>query len=1301
MRKGGVRNTAPAYPGFAWAMNAEDVMVGEAEVRSAYRMDQPHHLGGAHPCRRNCRPNPSCLAGLGERVWLEAEDEEDESDGGEEDELARAEATPAGLRNLGNTCYVNSFLQIWFHNPKFREALYLWQPGEDPVEQGNESVLVAPYEPRSKVASLQALFAMMQYTRRRFVDPADFITKLGLNPSVQQDAQEFSKLFISLLEDSLAHQSSVPVKTMIQKQFRGEYAYVTTCQACRRESVRPSHFYELDLALAGGNKTVADCLKDFLKVERMTGDEQYYCEGCQRKQDAERCCRLVELPPVLNLQLNRFQFDMTLGRKKKLNNNIQFPEELDMSVHLASGRPALYSLTGVLMHVGPDANHGHYIAHIQELGTGAWFKFSDETVAGLAGRTLRLAAEEEQGKKGKGKAGKGVQNSNNAYMLVYMLQDSIRSIRAAEQLEKVKRAALARAAAAVGEEPEVKRRKVEQETDYILYNGKVFPAILPEYLRSKVDKDNTEFEEERRERVASRREERVEARSKQRRMVREYRGLKWSSAEASLSMHYHRSYEFLPHAWLLRWLADPLTCGPIETRGLLCVHSNLDIDKLAEVKVCSADTVGQLYRQHGAGEGPRLTSQRLCRTCVKNKARTISLEYRMARDQAFLAACPLPCDGTGFWVGKKSYQQWRRHAKVALEDQIISEAGGRHSPGKNGLKLAEAGGGGQEGEETFCLTELQAKLQKMGTNVSLAQLDPSGKGGAGGLSGLSVIKNGEAFKMNSVAEMKMNLTEEEKKAWSKPVQAVRPMQKAPKPSATVKPFVKSEGITEMEEQAKVAEVGPGGETKLVVATNGAKEGVGETVVANGTAMVQEAGQVINGMVEVNGVKEEVKHLVREEGDYPLSPRPNLSSPPSTPLPSSTSLPSTSTLLPSSPSPSTSAPTFSSPSKPTAKVAPDQGAATVQESTTTPLVQEHVTDSFNSDIICAHGNLRIEQKFRQLISRPAWSKLRSYFKAPITFQFGSPVCAQCEQEVSAANLQKERWKEEAVAQKSRLPDLFSDRDRPKWSKKTTVKVFLLSTSFVAAWRAFIRGRLAGKPGFEEPITDIHNKVLLCEHGGLLHPPTIAWEVEANSSVVMVSEEEMAVVRAMFAVDVEIVVDRENLAGGPVLTASPPPCGLCVASRQEAEQEDRLRYKSSIVFVRRISPDEKVPEQDAHQDPEYCSSPVLGEAPPPSRRSHRRPKVRGEREFLVHSDMKLRDFKVKLMEAFKVAPYDQNLMVNGEYLTENHMSLGQLKVLPGSLIFLRADEPTHIAPYHPEDTSSRPEEQGFKGTGLLSN
>merc|ERR1712098_173128 len=113
-----------------------------------------------------------------------------------------------------------------------------------------------------------------------------------------------------------------------------------------------------------------------------------------------------------------------------------------------SGR-SNYSLTGVLMHVGPDANHGHYIAHIQEMETGNWFKFSDECVAPLQGKSLRLGAEEDGLSQGKrpGKLGKilnksGVQNSNNAYMLVYMRQEILQEIRASESKEKVKRDAV-------------------------------------------------------------------------------------------------------------------------------------------------------------------------------------------------------------------------------------------------------------------------------------------------------------------------------------------------------------------------------------------------------------------------------------------------------------------------------------------------------------------------------------------------------------------------------------------------------------------------------------------------------------------------------------------------------------------------------------------------------------------------------------------------------------------------------------------------------------------------------------------
>ena len=72
----------------------------------------------------------------------------------------------------------------------------------------------------------------------------------------------------------------------------------------------------------------------------------------------------------------------------------------------------------------------------------------------------------------KGKA--GVQNSNNAYMLVYMLRDTLKEVRLAETEEKRKREALMKASKIAGVldkqisnlgEPQEKKRKV-RSTSY-------------------------------------------------------------------------------------------------------------------------------------------------------------------------------------------------------------------------------------------------------------------------------------------------------------------------------------------------------------------------------------------------------------------------------------------------------------------------------------------------------------------------------------------------------------------------------------------------------------------------------------------------------------------------------------------------------------------------------------------------------------------------------------------------------------------------------------------------------------------
>jgi hypothetical protein len=59
------------------------------------------------------------------------------------------------------------------------------------------------------------------------VNPTSFIGSLGLDTTTQQDAQEFSKLFVSMLEERLLHQSNPQVSNMVQQLFRGQVEYVT------------------------------------------------------------------------------------------------------------------------------------------------------------------------------------------------------------------------------------------------------------------------------------------------------------------------------------------------------------------------------------------------------------------------------------------------------------------------------------------------------------------------------------------------------------------------------------------------------------------------------------------------------------------------------------------------------------------------------------------------------------------------------------------------------------------------------------------------------------------------------------------------------------------------------------------------------------------------------------------------------------------------------------------------------------------------------------------------------------------
>lgn len=51
-----------------------------------------------------------------------------------------------------------------------------------------------------------------------------------------------------------------------------------------------------------------ESLDDYLSVEELQGDNQYFCETCNGRVDATRSIKLQTLPNVLNLQLKRYDF---------------------------------------------------------------------------------------------------------------------------------------------------------------------------------------------------------------------------------------------------------------------------------------------------------------------------------------------------------------------------------------------------------------------------------------------------------------------------------------------------------------------------------------------------------------------------------------------------------------------------------------------------------------------------------------------------------------------------------------------------------------------------------------------------------------------------------------------------------------------------------------------------------------------------------------------------------------------------------------------------------------------------------
>lgn len=312
-----------------------------------------------------------------------------------------------GLANLGNTCFLNSCLQAMSHTYELTVFLNSDKCSQIKKNSLSDTMILDEWNDLRRlmwsnngaVSPNKFIYSVQQIARQK---GKDIFTGWA-----QNDMSEFLLFMIDCIHNSVSRKISMKISGTVKNQndiiaskcydmlstvYSKEYSeimdlfygiYVTNiCSIDNSVThvLRPEHFFVLDLQIFKGSQicpTIYDCFDLFITPEVLSGENAWFNEATNQKEDIQKTISFFSFPKILVIVLKRFSPDGS----QKLNNKIDFPlENLDLSKYVKgyNKQSYIYDLYGVCNHMG-GVMGGHYTAYIKNI-TGKWIHYNDTAV---------------------------------------------------------------------------------------------------------------------------------------------------------------------------------------------------------------------------------------------------------------------------------------------------------------------------------------------------------------------------------------------------------------------------------------------------------------------------------------------------------------------------------------------------------------------------------------------------------------------------------------------------------------------------------------------------------------------------------------------------------------------------------------------------------------------------------------------------------------------------------------------------------------------------------------------------------